>query len=70
MSQLTLRRVAVFAAFAVPALAFAAPPAQPDVTDVVAFILASVATITLIGNARLIVQTALGVFRWARAAIR
>ena len=68
--KLNLRTAAAVAVFAVPALAFAAPPEQPDVADVVAFILASVATITLIGNARLIVQTALGVFRWARAAIR
>lgn len=50
--------------------AHAAPPAQPDVADVVAYILAAVATIALIGNASLIVRVATRVYGWVRAAIR
>lgn len=52
------------------ASAHAAPPAQPDVADVVAYILAAVATIALIGNASLIVRVTTRVYGWVRAAIR
>lgn len=47
-----------------------AQTAQPDVTEVVAYILASIATIALIGNARLMVSVATSVFRWVRGAAR
>lgn len=50
--------------------ALAAPPDQPDVADVVAFILGSALTIGLIGNARLIIAATVGVYRWVRGAIR
>lgn len=58
-------------------LALAAPAAfaqtavsQPDVTEVVAYILGSIATVALIGNASLLVNVALRVYGWVRAAIR
>lgn len=51
-------------------VAMAAAPEQPDVSDVVTFVLASAGTIALIGNARLIVAATVGVFRWVRGAIR
>ncbi len=44
--------------------------AQPDVSEVVAYILASTATIALIGNASLIVRVSLRVYNWVRSAIR
>ncbi|KRB35540.1 major capsid protein [Acidovorax sp. Root70] len=50
--------------------AFAAAPAQPDVTEAVAYILATMATIALIGNARLLVSVTVSVFRWIRGAAR
>jgi hypothetical protein len=50
--------------------AHAAAPAQPDVTDVVAYIIGAVATIALIGNASLIVRVTTRVYGWVRAAIR
>lgn len=61
----------------VAALALAAPAAfaqtataQPDVSEVVTYILGSIATIALIGNASLLVNVALRVYGWVRAAIR
>lgn len=47
-----------------------AQAAQPDVTEVVAYVLASIATIALVGNARLMVGVATSVFRWVRGAAR
>lgn len=44
--------------------------AQPDVSEVVAYILGSIATVALIGNASLLVNVALRVYGWVRAAIR
>jgi len=57
------------ATLAVASPAFA-QQAQPDVSDVVTYILASTATIALIGNASLIVRVSLRVYNWVRAAIR
>lgn len=50
--------------------AFAAAPAQPDVTDVVAYMTAGLATIALLGNARLLIGVAVSMFRWVRGAMR
>lgn len=50
--------------------AFAAPPAQPDVGDVVAYMTAGLATIALLGNARLLIGVAVNMFRWVRGAMR
>lgn len=44
--------------------------AQPDVTDVVAYMIAGIGTIALVGNAKLIVRGAMAVFRWAGSMIR
>ncbi|MFI8616129.1 major capsid protein [Acidovorax sp. NPDC077693] len=60
--------VFVAALFATPA--FAAAPAQPDVTDVVAYMTGAIATVALLGNARLLIAVAVGVFRWIRGAMR
>jgi hypothetical protein len=66
------KRVAAGAAVTVLAAspAFAAAPAQPDVTEVVAYILATTATVALIGNAGLMVKVAVRVYGWIRGAIR
>lgn len=45
-------------------------PVQPDVTEVVTYMLGSVATIALIGNASLIVRVALRVYGWVRSSIK
>lgn len=58
----------VIASAVLPAMAEA--PAQPDVSDAAAYLLASIATIAIIGNARLIVAGALTVFRTVRSALR
>lgn len=50
--------------------AFAAPPAQPDVTDVIAYMTAAIGTVVLLGNARLLIAVAVNVFRWVRGAMR
>ncbi|WP_440114376.1 major capsid protein [Acidovorax sp. BL-A-41-H1] len=50
--------------------AFAAAPAQPDVTDVVAYMTAAIGTVVLLGNARLLIAVAVNVFRWVRGAMR
>ena len=50
--------------------AFAAAPPQPDVTDVVAYMTAGLATIALLGNARLLIGVAVSMFRWVRGAMR
>lgn len=50
--------------------AFAAAPPQPDVTDVVAYMTAGLATIALLGNARLLIGVAVNMFRWVRGAMR
>lgn len=47
-----------------------AQAAQPDVTEAVAYMLASIVTISLVGNARLMVSIATNVFRWVRGAGR
>lgn len=47
-----------------------AQTAQPDVSEAVAYMLASIATIALVGNARLLVAIATNVFRWVRGASR
>ncbi|MFN7120879.1 MAG: major capsid protein [Hydrogenophaga sp.] len=62
-----LSTVAVFTA--VPAVAQTVT-AQPDVTDVVAYMIAGIGTIALVGNAKLIVRGAMAVFRWAGSMIR
>lgn len=69
--QSRARKVASLAilALAAPAV-FAATPTQPDVSEVVTYILGSIATIALIGNASLLVNVALRVYGWVRAAIR
>lgn len=65
------RKVASVATLALAApAAFAAAPTQPDVSEVVTYILGSIATIALIGNASLLVNVALRVYGWVRAAIR
>lgn len=60
--------VAVALLTAGPAMAQA--PAQPDVEDVVAYILAAAVTIALIGNAKLIIRASSAIFRWVGAMIR
>jgi hypothetical protein len=64
-----LLAVLVMALVAGPALAQGGP-AQPDVAEVVAYLVAGVATLALIGNAKLIVRGAMAVFRWAASMIR
>jgi hypothetical protein len=61
--------VAVSVLSAGPALAQTAP-AQPDVSDVTDYMIAGIATIALVGNARLIVRGAVAVFRWVGSMIR
>lgn len=65
----TAAAASVMALVAAPAFAQTAP-AQPDVTEAVAYILATMATIALIGNARLLVSVTVSVFRWIRGAAR
>lgn len=50
--------------------AFAQAQEQPDVAAVVAYLLAGIATLALVGNARLIVRGAMAVFRWVGSMIR
>lgn len=64
----TAAAASVMALVAAPA--FAAAPTQPDVTEAVAYILGTMATIALIGNARLLVSVTVSVFRWIRGAAR
>lgn len=59
----------VMALASAPAFAQTAPT-QPDVTEAVAYILGTMATIALIGNARLLVSVTVSVFRWIRGAAR
>lgn len=70
--QFGARKVAGTATFvlAAPAAFAQSAPQQPDVTEVVAYILGSIATVALIGNASLLVNVALRVYGWVRAAIR
>lgn len=70
MSRITRCAALVAMTGFVAAPVFAATPAQPDVTDVVAYITGSVATIALVGNASLIVKGAIRVYSWVRSAIR
>lgn len=53
-----------------PVLAQETGQPQPDVTEVVAYMIGAIATIALIGNAKLIVRGAMAVFRWAGSMIR
>lgn len=65
------KKAALIAALMLAAAsAQAAAPAQPDVTEVVAYILATTATVALIGNASLMVKVAVRVYGWVRSAIR
>lgn len=72
VKQSAARKVAGAAtlALAAPAAFAQGTPSQPDVSDVVLYILGSIATIALIGNASLMVNVALRVYGWVRAAIR
>lgn len=72
MKSTIKNRALALAGFALSSIgtAQAAAPAQPDVTDVVAYIIGAVATIALIGNASLIVRVTTRVYGWVRAAIR
>lgn len=65
----TAAAASVMALVAAPAFAQTAPT-QPDVTEAVAYILGTMATIALIGNARLLVSVTVSVFRWIRGAAR
>lgn len=56
-------------ALSLPAMAQTAP-AQPDVAEAVAYLLAGIVTLSLIGNAKLIVRGAMAVFRWVGSMIR
>lgn len=72
MKQKLQRLAALGAAFALaagPALAQTAQ-AQPDVAEVAAYLLAGIATIAVIGNARLIVRGAMAVFRWVGSMVK
>lgn len=66
----TAKTVALGAAASVAVVSPAFAQTQPDVTEVVTYILASTATIALIGNASLIVRVSLRVYNWVRSAIR
>lgn len=59
--------IAATAATTLPAFA---AQSQPDVTELVAYILAGIATIALISNASLMVKGAVAVFSWVRSSIR
>lgn len=52
-----------------PVLAQTAQP-QPDVAEVVTYMLGAIATIVLIGNAKLLIRTAGAIFSWVGRMIR
>lgn len=72
MNKLFKNKVAAVTCMALATIgsAQAAAPAQPDVTDIVGYIVGATATIALIGNASLIVRVTTRVYGWVRAAIR
>lgn len=63
-----LLALAMVALAASPVMAQA--PAQPDVADAAAYLLAGIVTLAVIGNAKLIVRGAMAVFRWVGSMIR
>ncbi|CAM3343037.1 major capsid protein [Paracidovorax anthurii] len=59
--------VAVTAALSLPAFAAAE---QPNVAEVVAYIIAGIVTLALVGNAGLMVKAATAIFAWIRGVLR
>lgn len=59
--------VAASVVLTVPAFAAAS---QPDVSEVVAYIIAGIVTLALVGNAGLMVKAATAIFAWIRGALR
>lgn len=64
-----LLALVVAAALGVPALVFAAPPSQPDLSDVTGFLMAAIPTISAVAAAALALFVATKIFKWVRRAL-